>query len=143
MMYPAVLSAIGALANTLAADLREAPRVVPPAEVKVGRLVEDLQFAPVAGKKFRLSDWKSAKAVVVSFTSTSCPVTKRYAPTLAELEKEFSARQVKFVFVNPIAADSVDSNLFGGPYVHDKKGEIAAALDARTTAEAFVLDATR
>jgi len=143
IIYPAVTLALGALTNTLAADFREAPRIVPAADSKVGRLVEDLQFAPVAGKKFRLSDWKSAKAVVVAFTSTSCPVTKRYAPTLAGLEKEFSAREVKFIFVNPLAADSVGPKLFGGPYVHDRKGDIAAALGAQTTAEVFVLDAAR
>src|SRR5687767_1549257 len=96
IICPAVILAVGALTNTLAADFREAPRIVPAAEAKVGRLVADLPFAPVAGKKFRLSDWKSAKAVVIAFTSTSCPVTKRYAPTLAQLEKEFSARDVNF-----------------------------------------------
>ena len=139
------MSALGADAS---APLIEGPRVVSANELGVGRLVGDLEFAPVSGKKFRLG--KSAPATVVAFTSTSCPVTKRYAPTLATLEKEFTARGVKFVFVNPIASDSgrdasaaIRTHGFGGPYVRDGNNRISAALGARSTAEVFVLDGAR
>src|SRR5688572_20783410 len=82
------------------APLVEGVRVLAANELRVGRFVADLEFGPVSGKKFRLSQFKSAPVTVIAFTSTSCPVTKRYAPTLATLEKEFTARGVKFVFVN-------------------------------------------
>src|SRR4030095_14416089 len=84
----------------------EGPRAVAAPELGIGRLVADLEFAPVSGKKSRLSQFKSAPVTVIAFTSTSCPVTKRYAPTLVALEKEFSSRGVKFVFVNAIGSDS-------------------------------------
>jgi peroxiredoxin/mono/diheme cytochrome c family protein len=131
-------------------SLREAPRVVTPAELGVGRMVPDLEFAPISGRKFRLSPFKSAPATVIAFTSTSCPITKRYAPTLAALEKEFTARGVKFVLVNPIASDSerdakaaVQTHGLTSPYVRDAKSRISAALGARSTAEVFVIDGAR
>src|SRR5688572_27541636 len=130
--------------------LLEGPRVLAANELGVGRLGADLEFAPVSGKKFRLSQLKSAPATVIAFTSTSCPVTKRYAPTLAALEKEFAARGVKFLFVNPIASDSerdanaaVRTHGFVSPYVRDGNNRISAALGARSTAEVFVLDGAR
>ena len=97
------------------ASVREGPQSVSPTELNVGRLVADLEFAPVKGPKFSLSNCKSAQAVVIAFTSTSCPVTKRYAPTLAALEKEYSALGVKFIFVNPIETDT-PSEVAGHPH---------------------------
>ena len=103
LAFAAVLACLGDVqANAANSDapLREAARVSTGVDLGLGRLVPDLEFAPVSGTKFRLSQFKSAPAVVIAFTSTSCPVTKRYAPTLAALEKEYAARGVKFVFVN-------------------------------------------
>ena len=143
MIFRFSLAIIVALPVFAGMELKEAPKVIPTAEARVGRLVEDLKFAPLNGKKFRLSDWKSARAVVIAFTSTSCPVTKRYVPALSAMEKEYSAKGVKFVFVNPIATDSLAAGSFVGPYVHDPKQVIAGSLGARTTAEVFLLDAAR
>lgn len=135
---------------TTQSTVREGPRAVGMSQSNVGRLVPDLELSPISGKKFQLSAYKSAPATVIAFTTTSCPVTKRYAPTLATLEKEYSARGVRFIFVNPIAADSttdiataIRTHGFAGPYVQEARGEIAAALDARSTAEVFVLDGAR
>jgi len=131
-------------------DVREGPQPIATSDSNVGRLIPDLEFTPVSGKKFRLSTYNAAPAVVIAFTSTSCAVTKRYAPTLATIEKQYSARGVKFIFVNPIAADAstditaaIRTHGFTGPYVRDTRGEIAASLDAHSTAEVFVLDAAR
>src|SRR5687768_2753638 len=142
-----VCSEIGQAADTNS-PVREGPRVVPPGEVNVGRLIADLEFAPVTGKKFRLSGLKPAPAIVIAFTSTSCPVTKRYAPTLAALEKEYAARGVKFIFVNPCDTDSnvtefIRAHRFAGPYVRDARKGISESLGAHSTAEVFVLDAAR
>src|SRR4029450_13228614 len=77
-------------------------------------------------------------------------VTKRSAPALAAIEKEFMARGVNFVFVNPIASDSeadaaaaIRTHGFASPYVRDTENRISAALGARSTAEGFVLDGAR
>jgi hypothetical protein len=43
------------------------------------------------------------KAVVLIFAATDCPISKRYIPEIARLQKEFSAKPVAFwwVFPNP------------------------------------------
>ena len=91
---------------TSTASVREAPRAVAPYEVGVGRLVGDLEMLSIDQKRFRLSEFKPAQATVIAFISTTCPVSKRYAPTLAALERDYSARGVRFLFVNPLASDT-------------------------------------
>jgi len=136
--------------GTASAPLREEPRVVHAPDSRLGRLVPDLELERIGGGMLRLKDLRSQSAVVIAFTSTSCPVTRRYGPTLAALEREYAARNVGFVFVNPVETDSredieaaIRAHGLRGPYVQDAGGAIRAALDARSTAEAFVLDAAR
>src|SRR4051794_27985793 len=88
------------------AGLAEGPQIVSAAELGVGRLVPDVTFTPISGKAFQLSQLKPKSAVVIAFTSTSCPVANRYAPTLAAIEKQFKSQGVRFVFVNPVETDS-------------------------------------
>lgn len=130
--------------------LRQGPKVLRASDRGVGRLIPDARFKDLKGRSGKLSDFKSAPALVIAFTTTSCPLTKKYAPTLARLEKEFGARGVKFLFVNPTASDSrvsinavINDNGFAGRYVHDRDGKLTAALGAQTTTEVFVLDAAR
>lgn len=130
--------------------IRKAPRVLKANEHGVGRLAPDVAFTDTTGKAGKLADFKDQKAVVVLFTSTSCPISLKYAPTLARLEKTYRDKGVAFVYVNPIATDSADdiakaikTHGFTGPYVHDKDGSFAKALGARATTDAFVLDPAR
>jgi thiol-disulfide isomerase/thioredoxin len=139
-----------ALALTLApaaraaeADPKEAPRVLLAAHAGVGRFVPDVAFTDVAGKSGKLSDFKANKLTVVAFTNTTCPVSKKYAPALQKLEKEWAAKGVSFLFVNPTKTDKVESPGFAGRYVHDTDGTLTAAFGPTTTAEVFVLDAAR
>jgi thiol-disulfide isomerase/thioredoxin/mono/diheme cytochrome c family protein len=128
-------------ANT--APVRQGPRVVRAAELGVGRLAPNAEFTDLAGKPGTLSDFKASKLLVVAFTETGCPVCKKYAPALARLEKEYAARGVAFLFVNPNAADAPAGHGFAGRYVHDKSGTLTAALGAKTTTEVVVLDPAR
>jgi thiol-disulfide isomerase/thioredoxin len=123
--------------------VKNAPKVLRAAEAGVGRLVADVGFTDLAGKAGKLSDYKASKLTVVALTNTSCPISKKYAPSLARLEKEYEAKGVAFLFVNPTATDTVKDHGFAGRYVHDKDGKFAAALGATSTAEVFVLDAAR
>lgn len=119
------------------ADLREGAKVLSPREVGVGRLVSGLPL-------------RKAKATVIAFTSATCPVSQRYAATLASIEKEFSKRGVEFLFVNPIAAESMSEfktfakkHRFKGDLIRDENERFTKALGARSTTEVFVLDAAR
>ena len=117
--------------------IRKGPRVVRGADVGVGR------FVPHA-------DLKSNKLLVVAFTDAGCPLCKKYGPTLARLEKEYAAKGVAFLFVDATAADTADElkkavadRGFAGRVVHDKDGKLAAALEAKSTTDVFVLDSAR
>ncbi len=129
---------------------RQGPKILKAADVGVGRLIPDLVFTDIEGRTGRLSDFRSARALVIALTSTSCPITKRLAPSLARLEKEFLPQGITFLFVNPIASDTADDirttvreQGLRGRMIHDVDAHVITALGAQTTAEVFVLDAAR
>lgn len=131
-------------------SLRQGPKILKAADRGVGRLVADARFTDIKGRSGKLSDFKSAPAFVIAFTSTSCPIARKYMPSLSRLEKEFGPRGVKFLYVNPTPSDSrrsiaevVKGNALQGRYVHDRKRQLAATLGAESTTEVFVLDARR
>lgn len=138
-----------AVASTGAA-VRQAPRIIKPAEHRVGRLIPDLEFRTVDGRKGRLGDFARSKALVIAFTGVGCPLTKKFAPDLAAVEDRFKNRGVSFIYVNPTSSDDAGDQLaaaraqgFDGPVVHDVRGEFGRALGAMTTTDVFVLDAAR
>ena len=123
--------------------VKNAPRVLRGSEVGVGKLIPDVAFTDFTGKAGKLSDFKSAKLTIVAFTNTTCPISKKYAPSLARLEKEYAAKGVAFLFVNPTASEKVTEHGFAGRYVHDTDGKLTATFGATATTEVFVLDAAR
>jgi thiol-disulfide isomerase/thioredoxin len=139
-----------AAAPTPAATPRHGPKLLKPAEVGVGRLFPDLAFTDLDGRAGKLSDYRTGKALVVALTSTSCPVAKKFTPTLAQIEKEFAAQGVSFLFVNPAATDAladmrsaITEHGLHGRMVHDREQQLVAALGAHTSTEVFVFDAAR
>jgi len=126
------------------------PEVLKPSDVGIGRMIDDLSFTTLDGQNASLSGFKAQKGLVVLMTSATCPVSKRYIPSVAKLEKELAAQNVALLLVNPFAsetADEIKAQLIAAgitaAYVHDKEKKLAALLQARTTTEVFLLDATR
>jgi thiol-disulfide isomerase/thioredoxin len=122
---------------------KEAPKLLLPGPAGVGKFVPDVAFTDLAGKAGKLSDFKTSKLTVVAFTNTTCPICKKYAPGLQRLEKEWGAKGVSFLFVNPTKTDKPANHGFAGRYVHDTDGVLTAVLGATSTAEVFVLDSAR
>ncbi|MEO6738625.1 MAG: redoxin domain-containing protein [Chthoniobacteraceae bacterium] len=123
---------------------------IKPGDVGVGRQVADLAFKTLDGKSHKLSEWSGKRGVAFAFTSTTCPVSKRYAPSLARIEKELASRGVALVLVNPFASEKAEDIAvqakelsFTAPYVLDADKAVANALGARTTTEVFLVDAKR
>ena len=153
LLTTVITGAIAGRAQQTATDPkpgRMGPQRVIPGDHGVGHMVPDMELTDVDGKAFRLSEFKDRAAVVIAFTNTSCPVSKKYAPTLAALEKEFQDRSVVFVFVNPTSSDkpelvreAITTHGFQGHYVSDNDGSIATAVGATHTTDAIVLDASR
>lgn len=139
-----------ALANDGEKPVRQGPSWLKPSEHRVGRMVPNLELTDIENKKLRLSDLSNRTAVVLAFTNTSCPICKKYAPTLASLEKNYSKSNVAFVFVNPTSSDKPDAmqraiqdHGFQGHYVVDSKGTLATAVGATHSTDVFVLDSKR
>jgi Ca2+-binding EF-hand superfamily protein/mono/diheme cytochrome c family protein/peroxiredoxin len=133
------------------AAIRQGPRVLRGGDHGVGRIANDARFTTLAGKTVQISQLtKQHRAVVIAMTSTSCPLSKKYLPTLVNLARTFSARGIKFVIVNSTAADDLadmrkSQAEFGATavYVFDRQGALARALGQETTTDVVVLDNSR
>ena len=93
------------------APVRQGPKPIDASAHGVGRWMPDLSFTTIDGKQGKLSDFKEKKALVVAFTAASCPLSKRFAPSLAAIEKEYTKKDIGFVFVDPIAIDGAKEDL--------------------------------
>ncbi|MGV3774321.1 MAG: redoxin domain-containing protein [Verrucomicrobiales bacterium] len=119
-------------------------------DLGIGMLVRNLELEPIGGKTIHLADLPDAKAIAILFTSSSCPVSKKYGPTLSALEQQYQGKGVSFIYVNPMASEKtaamesfMAAHKLSGVYIHDKSNVVAKALAARSTTEAFILDSHR
>ena len=126
------------------------PKRVRAGDLGVGRRLPDVTFIDLAGRHHSLASVGDAKALVFAMTSTSCPISRKYLPTLAALIKNPDFKEVRWICINPIATDSQEDMLAAaktlGPhviYVHDREGLLSQAIDTRTTADAIVFDSAR
>jgi len=149
-----IISHVGLVSLLVAAPsapVRQGPKPIDASAHGVGRWMPDLSFTTIDGKQGKLSGFKEKKALVVAFTATSCPLSKRFAPSLATIEKEYAKKDIGFVFVDPIAIDGAkedlremaETNGFKGPVILDEDESMTKGLGAITTTEAFVFDAAR
>ncbi|HYE17126.1 MAG TPA: redoxin family protein, partial [Tepidisphaeraceae bacterium] len=134
--------------------MREGPAVVAaPGALGIGERLPDVPFTDLAGKSGKLSDLADRKAVVICLTSTTCPVSRKYGPTLAELEAKYRAKGVAFLALNVAQSEAVEKMKdqaadwaklgWAGRYVADRDQSIGKLLAARSTTEAFVIDRSR
>jgi thiol-disulfide isomerase/thioredoxin len=114
---------------------------------KIGDQVGKLKFTDIRYLPRTLDDFGKKKAFVIVFTSTSCPLAKRYLPTLQKLATEYAGRDVQFLGVNAAAEDSIIAmatqavqHEVGFPFAKDFDGACVRALGVRRTPEAVVLD---
>lgn len=158
-------SAIAVETSTTASPVRQGPRPVNAASHGVGQLLPDASLVDLAGNPLQLSELaESHRVVVIAMTSTSCPLSMKYLPTLVELSQT-SGDDVAWLIVNPIATDKLDAMTTAaerfegavdrvgvGPsqavageviYVHDEQAEFAALIGALTTTDVIVVDRSR
>ncbi len=89
----------------------------------------------------------AAKATVVIFVSTQCPVSNSYNGRLTALYNDYSPKGVQLVFVNANQSESTSDveeheHRVGWPFkvVKDADDSLANRLNAQHTPEAFVFD---
>ncbi len=138
---------VGLLAS-LASDVRsEDASDKKSAAVAIGTTIDDLRFVDIRGLERNLPELGEHQAIVFAFTSSSCPLVRRYMPRLKELDAEFRSRGVQFVAVNVGANDTVRDTAaqavdLDAPFyfVKDLDFSVAKALGVRKTPEVVILD---
>jgi thiol-disulfide isomerase/thioredoxin len=134
-------------------DPRVASVVAPPSPrdaraLGVGRHVMDAVGLGLDGVE---RSWRSGRGeilTVVALTSVTCPLSRKFAPSLARIESAYAGKGVSFVYVNVSGTDGPDemraqteAHGFRGLYLADKEQRLVQTLNARTTTEVFVIDA--
>jgi peroxiredoxin len=118
----------------------------------VGSRVADFTLTePSTKKEWVLADnARSAKATVLVFTSTACPVSTNYVPRLSELMKKHANDGVVWAAVCSHEADDAASIIkyvkeaeYPLPLLHDDGGTLAAKLQVERVPTVLVLDSTR
>jgi len=139
-----------ARSHTPTASLRQGPQPLRPGDHGVGRRLSDAAFTDLAGESHQLASFAKQRAIVIAMTSTSCPLSQKYLPTLAKLAESYSKREVTWILVNPLATDKIGemqlaARSLGGKalYIPDPDRSLARAVGALTTTDVIVLDAAR
>ena len=111
--------------------------------------IPDAAFRDLGGRAYRLRTAAAGegKAAAFVFLSTECPISNRYTPRLARLEKVYAKKGVRFfaVYVGPHeTAVAVRAHAKGRgltfPLVRDATGALARAVGATVTPEVAVVD---
>jgi peroxiredoxin len=107
------------------------------------------------GRRISLAEFEAAPALLVMFLCNHCPYVKHLQRDLAAFVREYQARQVAVVGINPNdalhypddnpARMAEDANRLGYtfPYLIDETQEIAKAYRAACTPDFFLFDRER
>jgi peroxiredoxin len=120
---------------------------ISPANSSEVKKVENFSLKDYNGKTHQLKDYKNAKAIVLMFIATECPVSNAYNKRMAELHKKYKDKDVVFLGINSNNTEPIDDvkehakeNGFGFAVLKDPKNVIADKLNATVTPEIYVLN---
>jgi peroxiredoxin len=109
--------------------------------------VENFTLEDYNGLKHSLTDYKSSKAVVLMFIATQCPVSNAYNERMAELNRDYASKGVKFIGINSNKQESAGeiqehAKKHGLTFtiLKDRNNVIADKLGASVTPEIYVLN---
>lgn len=130
--------------------LKQQATLLRPADHGVGRYVADIFFTDIKGQKSSFSAHKDSRFVVIAMTSTSCPLSRKYLPSLGQLVGTYSEKGVKFIAVNCVPVDNAKEQFTAAAvlgdraiYIHDTDEIISRHVGAVTTTDVIVLDQAR
>ncbi len=114
-------------------------------EFKVGAPVADFQLRDLDGKAVSFSSLKGP-VTVVTFIATQCPVSNSYNQRMIDLYKDYTPKNVKFVFVNANRSEPAGEVRehakrvgFTFPVYKDPSNVVADRFDAQVTPESYVI----
>ena len=121
--------------------------------LSIGDVAPEWKALPaVGGQAHSWEDVREATAVVVVFTSNTCPYAVDVEDRLIALHEKFADRGVAVVAINsntgradqlPAMRERAEEKKFRFPYLDDATQEVAKAFGATTTPEFFVLGPER
>lgn len=121
--------------------------LAPAPAVPIGTAVDTFEFIDAYYLPRYWEEVGGEVATVVVFTTLSCPIARRYMPTLGDMEREYRDRGVAFLALNVGPEDTLagiagEAALQGVDFPHGKDftGAVVEALGATRTPEAVVLD---
>jgi peroxiredoxin len=118
---------------------------------EVGDTVADFKLKNTDGKMVALSDFKSAKGVIVIFDCNTCPYSKAYNERIIELNKNYASKGFPVVAIQPndpaiSPGDSYDEMVklankkdYQFPYLFDETQSVAKAFGATNTPHVYLL----
>jgi thiol-disulfide isomerase/thioredoxin len=117
-------------------------------EFKVDAPVGDFTVSDLQGKSIPFSALRGDVTAVI-FISTRCPISNSYNDRMSALYRDYSAKGVKFVFLNannnePPTEIQTHSKQAGFPFpvYKDVNNLVADRFGAQSTPEAYVIDKT-
>ena len=115
-------------------------------EFKVGGKVADFHVNDPIGRPVKFSALRGDITVVL-FTSVQCPISNDYNERMVALFNDYSAKGIKFVFLNANATESPTQIMdhakqagFPFPVYRDAGNVVADRFGASVTPESYVID---
>lgn len=120
--------------------------------LEIGERAPENELPDTDGRLWKVAG-TGAPATVVVFTCNHCPYALAWHDRIADAARDYAGRGVGFLAINSndgvrYPHDSLErmrqrvtSEDWPMPYLHDESQEVARAFGARTTPDAFVLDA--
>ena len=132
--------------KTLAISLALSAAILSAQEFKAGSQVTDFQIRDLDGKAVSFSSLKGP-VTVVTFIATQCPVSNSYNQRMIDLYKDYTPKNVKFIFVNANRSEPASEVRehakrvgFSFPVYKDPDNVVADRFDAQVTPESYVID---
>jgi peroxiredoxin len=117
-------------------------------EFKLGSPVSDFQVRDLDGKAVPYSALKGP-ITVVTFIATECPVSNSYNQRMSDLYRDYTSKNVKFIFVNANRSEPANevrehAKRVGFPFAvyKDPDNVLADRFDAQVTPESYVIDSS-
>lgn len=117
---------------------------------RIGEKLQDAALKDLKGGSVTLHELQGDGLLVIAYTGVGCPISNRYAPRLEALHQKFAAKGVKFVGINANPQDDAAAITKAAgelgltfPILKDDQQQLTRLLDAKTSAEAFVIDKQR
>lgn len=109
--------------------------------------IQNFTLKDYNGKEHSLSDYKNAKAIVIIFVATQCPVSNAYNQRMEKLYQDYRDKNVVFLGINSNkqesakeVAEHAKKNNLNFTILKDPGNKIADRFNASVTPEVYVLN---